>query len=394
MNKEEFERSKDELEKEKEQNNEQIRISDERMRMLKVNSLEYKAEITSVFSIVASVVLLLISLIPLKSLGTSIITNFIYPIALIGSSLGIGTIGRILLDKKYQTKERLKAFSTAKTQAEKLEEEVHYQIELEKANNRNKAIDESIKVLNANQTMLSRISGRYDLYDRTAPQTKEEAQQKLEELTNIMKEQYEKLDLFTTKKVLQDRFREIRQKYLRRQTTMFVTMISGVFTMTIATFPILMVPSSSVLARLTVPIVSLITGIVGSSAYMSKRNKDHRKVFDNLNSQLGENALIENLDKKIESDLEEQKEIETLIENQIRNISLTEVQLQETKRHLDTHITGEDILSQSFPQLKETEKMRKDFLNPSEKYTNYEENLNESLSSGEEKGPTLVKRRK
>ena len=180
MNNIEFEKTKKELEESKKQNNEQIAISDERTRMSKVNSLEYKGGITLFFSMLAYMVLLLTSLGLTELLGVSVITNifpgFTYPIALIGGSIGIGTIGRVLFDKKFQVKERLKLFSTAKTQAEKLEEEVYYQIELVKANNRNKAIDESLKVLNSNQTMFSRIFSRYDLIDKTAPHSKEEAE--------------------------------------------------------------------------------------------------------------------------------------------------------------------------------------------------------------------------
>lgn len=422
---EDFEKSKKELEKAKEQNNEQIAISDERTEIANINQMEYKGITTLTFSILGYTVLLTTTAILTKSLGASAITNifpgFTYPIALIGSSLGIGTITRTLFDKKYQTKERLKAFSTAKTQAEKLEEEVHYQIELEKANNRNRAIDETIKVLNSNQTMLSRISSRYDLSDKTALQSKEEAEKKAEELSNIIKEQYDKLDILTTQKVLHDRFWRIRQKSQRRTEVMMTSMISGMFTMFFTAFPTLMIkdimPSGSLSASLAVPLAPLVAGVVGSSAYMLKRNKDYKEVFNNLNAQLGENALAENLDKRFESAFEEQKEIESLIESQIRDISLVEVQLQENKRYLDTHITEEEnkkaILEQPFPQLKITEKTREDVLTHPERYTNcdvrtrmgkfytdeeyerrIEEILNRPLPDREEKGPTLVKKGK
>ena len=74
---------------------------------------------------------------------------------------------------------------------------------------------------------------------------------------------------------------------------------------------------------------------------MIKRNKDHKKVFNNLNSQLGENAL-EEVYKKFEGAYEEQQELARLIETQIRDISLAEVQLQEIKRCLDSFTTEED----------------------------------------------------
>ena len=180
MNQEEFEKSKNELEKEKEKNNELIAINDERSRMLKANSLEFKGETILFFSALAYMGFFLTTIIlsntPVASVISKALPGLSYPITLLGGSLAIGTIARTLFDKKFKTKERLKSFSKAKTQAEKLEEEVHYQIELEKANNRNKVIDETINILNSNQAMLNRISSRYDLKDKTAPQTKEEAE--------------------------------------------------------------------------------------------------------------------------------------------------------------------------------------------------------------------------
>ena len=73
---------------------------------------------------------------------------------------------------------------------------------------------------------------------------------------------------------------------------------------------------------------------------MLKRNKDYKKVFNNINSQLGANAL-EEVYEKFEGAYEEQQELSKLIETQIRDISLAEVQLQENKRYVDFFITEE-----------------------------------------------------
>lgn len=414
MNNIEFEKTKKELEEIKKQNDEQIAISDERTRMSKVNSLEYKGGTTLFFSMLVYVVLLLTSLCLTKSLGTSVITNifpwFTYPIALIGGSIGIGAIGKSLFDKKYELKERLKAFSNAKTQAEKLEEEVHYQIELEKANNRNIAIDETIKVLDSNQSMLSRISSRYDLSDKTAPQSKEEAEKKAEELSAIIKEQYDKLDILTTQKVLHDRFWKVRQKFQRRTNTSLAPMISGTFAMFFGAFPTIMIrdamPSGSLLTTSAVPLAPLAIGVIGGSAYMLKRNSDYKKAFNNLNAQLGENALEENLDKRFEDAFEEQKEIESLLERQIRDISLTEVQLQETKRYLDTHVTEKEKKKDSEEHKRTNsildnlgKKSVENIINdptpfPDGVYRPMYNVFTTQEEEKQEKGPTLVKRRK
>ena len=412
MNNEEFEKSKKELEKAKLQNDEQIIISDERTRMSKVNSLEYKGLITLFFSMSAYMVLLLTSSGLITALGTSVITNifpgFTYPIALIGSSIGIGIIGRMLFDKKFQTKKRLKVFSNAKTEAEKLEEEVHYQIELEKVNNRNRVIDETINVLNSNQAMLNRISSRYDLKDKTAPQTKEEAEQNAEKLSATIKDQYDKLDILTVQKVLHNRFWKVRERFQRRLNTMVVSTVSGIFTMFFTTFPTLIdiIPNSSLLAKLAIPLVPFVVGTIGGSAYMLKRNRDHKKAFNNLNAKLEENALEENLDNEYDSSIEEHKKIKTLIENQIRNISLIEIQLQEIKRFLDTNTAEEEKKKDSEEQEitnsilnnlgnKSVENIINDHTPfPDGVYRPMYDIFTTSEEEKQKKGPTLAKRRK
>lgn len=423
MNLEEFEKSKKELLKAKEQNNKQISISDERTRMSKVNSFENKAITTFGLSMFGYLPIFLASSALIKNIGVTAFTNVIpalsYPAIVIGSSFCVGTLINSLINKKFKTKERYKSFSTAKTKAEKLEEEIHYQIELEKANNRNKAINETLKVMKSNQAMLNRMSSRYDLNDKTAPQTKEEAKTKVTELSNIIKEQYDKLDILTTQKVLHDNFWRIRSKFQKGTDIMVATMITGMFAMFFTGFPLMMVRDaitySSSFASLTSIFAPFVAGMVGAGGYMIKRNKDHKKVFNNLNSQLGENAL-EEVYEKFEGAYEEQQELTRLIETQIRDISLAEVQLQENKRCLDTFMTEEDkkkeILFKDYPPLHITEETRQAVLDHPELHSGLsvrarmgkfytdeeyeqrrEEVLNTPLPGGEEKGPKLVKRR-
>ena len=117
------------------------------------------------------------------------------------SSYVFGSLINSLISKKYKIKERYKAFSNAKTKVEKLEEEVHYKIELEKVKNRNKVINETIKLLESDQAIINKISSRYDLKDKNLPQTNDEAERKVNELSNVIKKQYDKLDILTTQNV-------------------------------------------------------------------------------------------------------------------------------------------------------------------------------------------------
>lgn len=417
MNLEDFKKTKDELEQEKQENDEKIGLCDERTRMSKVNSFEYKAGTTLTFSMIGYLAIFLTSFALIKSLGVTTFTNVIpalsFPAIVVGGSLGVGTLIRTLMDKKYQTKERLKAFSTAKTQTEKLEEEIHYQIELEKANNRNLVIDQAINVLNSNESMLRKISSKYEISDKSISKNEEEARKRIEELSTFIKEQCDKLDILSTQKVLHDRFWRIRSKF-QKGTDMSVSAgISGLFTMFFTVFPLMMVNDaitySSVFSSLATTFTPFVAGIVGACGYMVKRNKDHKKVFDNLNSQLGENALPEKYEK-YEGAYEEQQEIKVLIEKQIRDISLAIIQLKEEQQVLESMIstkeseTKTDSKTKTWDDVLYTEEEIHQYMQMPESPVPFnpetifgtDENIEEQTDNlqNEQSGPRLVKKRK
>lgn len=357
-----FEKSKKELEKAKKQNNEQIAISDERTRMAYANQLENKGAITLLISLFSYVVLFIVTAIIIASLDTSVITSvlngFSYSIALFGGSLAIGTLANILfIDKKFKTKERFKSFSTAKTQAEKLEEEVHYKIELEKAKNRNRAIDETINLLDSNQSMLSEISTRFDSNNKNAPKANENVEQKVKELSVVIKEQYDKLDLFTAQKVLHDKFWKVRQKFQRRVEMLMSPVMIGALLMFLAEIPMVLL-RDTISVSLPMMFIPFGVGVVGSGVYLLKRKKDYKKAFNNLNAMLGEYALSDNLDETFENPYEEEKEIETLIKNKIRDISVLEVQLKEQQRVLEAIILRQTKSNDDNKDLEKTKPMK------------------------------------
>ena len=82
---------------------------------------------------------------------------------------------------------------------------------------------------------------------------------------------------------------------------------------------------------------------------MIKRNKYYKKVFDIFNLKLGENALKE-MYKTIEGAYEEQEKIKSLIKNQIKDISLTKVQLQENKINLESNFSEENSKKETSEQ--------------------------------------------
>lgn len=336
-----FKKSKKELEKIKEQNNEKISINERKSRVVNFNQLENKALVTSTFSIFGYMGLFMAAAFLMKSFNINVIKNiltiFSYPGVLLGSSFVIGIIATIPFYKKYNNKNKLKKFSNAKTQSQKLEEEIDYQIELEKANNRNKAIDESIILLDKNQSILNKISNKYDLIDKNAPKNKDEANQKSEELSTIIEKQYDKLDLLATKKVLHKRFWRVRNKWTRSIHSTFASIVVGIFIFAFSNFQSLLFAGGSISSFASV-IIPFIVGIIGSNIYITKRNENYKMAFNNFNNKLGENALVEDLCSAID----EKEEIDSLIENQIKDISLSTVQLQETRRYLDSYLIEEN----------------------------------------------------
>lgn len=251
-------------------------------------------------------------------------------------------------------------------------------------------------MLESNQLILS----KYDLKDKNKSQTAEEAKKSVEELSAIIEEQYKELDVCTVQNVLYNRFLSERRKS--------VTQSNVILFLTAATLlpfgTIMLIPGESAVMTLFMTFAPTVVGAIGSGVYVLKTNKNNKKIFNKLNSQLGENSLEKNIIKT--------NEIDSMIKKQVRNISLTKVQLQESKRYLDTYVTEEDKKKEILEQnLYKSEITREDILNNSNKYNecddrvcmkqfyndeeyerHIESSLNSTLLSEDEKGPKLVKK--
>lgn len=346
MRQEDLEKTKEELTEEIKKNNQKIIENDEKTRMANVNKFEYKTLETIGFSLLPYIGLIFLSKSLLNNetmislIGT--IPAESVPLFAAGGSLCIGTIGRKLIEWKYKTKERLNAFTKANTESEKLEEEVKYAIELEKAKNRNKAIEQTMSSLHTNQSILNSLSTRYDIHDKNAPETKEESQNHIEKLSGLLKEKYDELDVLTTQKVLYEKFWNVKAKGQKGIEMILCSIMGGAFSMFLTNMPLLALKdtlaNSFILPGIAPILVPLIAGTSVVGGYMVKRHKDQLKAFNNLNSELGENALSE----KIKEPYKEQQEIDAKIEDKLREISAVNSQLQEQKRTLELFTNNEE----------------------------------------------------
>ena len=245
-------------------------------------------------------------------------------------------IHNLLINKKYKTKERFKSFSNAKTEVEKIEEELKNKIELEKLKNRNEIINNVVENLEDNVSILSKISDKYTITYRNLSQTKEETTDNITKISKLLEEKYKDLDILVTKKVLHENFWRIRENFQRICDPILITLGFSVGTLMLTTLPFITAETLSLacpmIQKELIFISSLVCGGVVPNIYLINRNKNRKKVFNNINKTLGDNSLPE----KISSTHDENMELESLMEKELREISLAEVQLIEQKEVLES----------------------------------------------------------
>lgn len=329
-----FNEVKKRLEEIKKDNDSQILMNDEKTRMVKTNGFESKFFSTMSFSMMAYLLLFITSFVLTRIFGPGIITNifpgFTFPLAFIGSSLGVGMLVRHIMTKKHKTKERFRSFSNAKNEYEKIYEEVFYEIELEKAKNRNKAIDEGIKIINSKQM----ITGDMVLEDTEILSSKEKLLENQDKLLMLVKIHLDDLDTLSMKKVLHERFWKIRDKFQKVSECMIYPLFSFFIIMLFVGFPTMFVQEFVTIGALIIP---FLLGMGGSLGYILKRNNDYKKVFDRFNLELGEKALIDDFSKEVNGVYKEECEINEALENQIMNASLSLVKSCENEISLERY---------------------------------------------------------
>lgn len=338
-----FEELKKELESEAVENNNRIKLCDGRMRIANANSFEYKATNILGFSLLGYLIVFLLSSIIFKNLSIPVLA---YQTMVITSSIGLGTLFTNSLFKKYKIKERLKMFSESKTDIEKLQEEVNYQIESEKACNRNKVIKETLDTINSTESMVNELSNKYDITEKYSSRSKEELENSIEEISNLIKEKYNELDILSSKKVLHDRFWKIRSKFDKNANLIAYSLIAGVFASGIVGIPFITFNSiaagSTILARILSVFWPLVIGSMGTFVYFLQRNKDYEKVFNYYNSQLEDEALSDTFKKNYDPG-DENSEIKELIENQVRDISTAIIKLNDEKVSLEVKENEQNV---------------------------------------------------
>lgn len=354
--------SKEELEKEYDINIAYIDKCDERSCILgnntsKTNAACILATGSIAFIPVAFLILYLYNLLPITS---SIITYILAPLSL-ATSAGIGAIFQRISNAKQ--KKKMQRFTDAKTNAEILEEQINYDMEVEKTECKNDILVGMYKAIEGKENILRKYNGEIEFKDENIGLTKEEQLDKKERLEKAYNDGIKELDILTSQNFLQKRFHDVRDTKFRKEklhadaaliSLPFVAIIgspiSFAITSSIVTWIDFIIRCAVVFspALLVTPLVTL---------YLHKLNKDQLKAFKNINSKLGENALKENIDSDYETSLD--KKITTK-KNEVVELGLSlksatrALENLEENKNKDSHeLDIEKELSEVMPYLYE-----------------------------------------
>lgn len=310
-----------------------------------------------------------------------------FPFILACNSLGIGVVAKKIVDLIFKTKEKLRKFSNAKTQAEKIQEEIKYPIELEKLENRNKTIEQIMNSLNSNQNILNSVSSEYNINDKNMSQTEEDTKKKIEFYSKLLKDKYAELDVLSTQKILSEESWTMRSGLIAKILKVLVAGMTGAGFMCFSQLPVLILKDLHC-SMYNLFLVPCIIGFTASGGYMIKRNRDYMKAFNNLNNELGKEALPDKMSK------EEQYDISSKIENKIMEIRDASLQLQEQKIIMESFSKDNDKKLQTV----ESEKVNKITLERNENdatlavQPSFRENENEQVIESKETPFTLKRK--
>ena len=327
------------LEEKKQKNNQQLELELEKKFLAKENQFEHQAVRLLINSLAAYGFIFIPLLFLLTSGGANPLANIVsaefYPMIVVGSSLSLGGLMKFAQDKRLHLKERIKSFSKAQTETEKIVEEVQYQIASAKSTLQIYAIDKTLEELEKQENILEEVSSKYNLSPKKTTGEVEKIQRNIENLEVLIQDRQDKIDLLGTKLVLYTRFWNIACKSMRISDLLFKPFFGMFFAMFSANVPLLImrdtITYSSELASLVTTLAPAVLGFLGTSGYLLKRNHDYKLAFNHLNDQLGAEALPKINDKSYSQQIGKEKEEEIIksIYEQTSGIKIATIKLQE-----------------------------------------------------------------
>lgn len=114
----------------------------------------------------------------------------------LASSIAIGYAGQSIITAI--SKRKMKKFTGAKTNADILEEMMHYEMEIDKSENKKEALRKMFKAIESKQQILSDYSSEFYQIDKYANLTPEDLKKRQEMLSKAYEERMEQLDVLTS----------------------------------------------------------------------------------------------------------------------------------------------------------------------------------------------------
>jgi hypothetical protein len=334
MNKDDVKKTKEELESEAKKNNAIFDECFNKMKLASVNQMGSKIAESLGFALLFYVSLILLIMLLIKYGSLALLINIIpiniLPFAVFGGSLAVGGLITKCIDKKFKIEEKIKSFSKANTQIEKIEEEVKYEIETEKAKNKNEIINKTSNLVSSSEVIVSTVSSEEQDNKKKEEENKDEVQLKINNIKKTLKEKYVELEDLIKQKVLHEKFWETKSKSDRVIKTTLAGLLSGVATLMCIVIPVIAMKNFFSLnfagMAMLYLVAPFVVGALIGSGYMIKKNKDNKKVFNKLNK-------IHKEEKELNK---EKEEIESKIVSKTNEISILEYQLQCQKRLLES----------------------------------------------------------
>ena len=318
------------LEEEYNDNCSKIDDLSKKIRALNENDLETRATGVMVFSILPWIASILVMPVIIKSGIISL--NLVQPL-FVGVPILIGIIAEELFNRKSKCCERLKKFSNSKTQKEKIEESTKYEIEKKKLRSANKILKKNYDDLSENENLINSLSTSYNIIERDVDErTKEEIDDSIKNINNILQKKQQEVDVAATKSVLKEKFWKVRDKFNRFSDILKIGVLGGMTSMLLYDMPIMYLNQLENIQFQTSFLGVLAPAIIGGLAcgvYGVKRRNNFISVFKTINNELGDNAMSEF------SDYEKEKQFDKNLENIIMDTCAIKLQLETEKQKLE-----------------------------------------------------------
>ena len=342
------------LEEMEEENHKQIRTYDRNRFLLRQNCLTYKItswllESAKVFGIIL-LAFLIFNGAMITSVSDALFCIYATPII----SLGTGLIRSRIKHKKKNIKKKINLISTAKTEEEKLEEDINLQILKQQLICKSEIVQRLKSKLMAKKNCLENALVNYELLPKKIADTEEELITKKEQLQVKIEKDLSELDLYVKQIVLNSNFWIIMDNFSKIDDRGLALFLGSIIPMMLSGCLIMIIPNTiilSTLIRATSLFVPFALGFIGTNMLVSFQHKIKQNVFRKVNSTLGDKALpnkVRNSEKSfIITDI-----IKARIEKQVENIVSAIIELKEIESKFET-VTSENPVSNKKVSIKE-----------------------------------------